>query len=169
VPAFWRWPAGFEGGIDCDALTAHIDVFPTLAEVSGAALSNEIKQQVEGRSLLPLLRNPGSKWDNRILVTHLGRWERGKAAESKHAGCSIRDERFSLVNDRELYDLNKDPGQGRNVIAENPEVVKRLRAAYDEWWESVLPCLENEDAVGPKENPFKTLYRQQFGAEKVAD
>ena len=27
----------------------------------------------------------------------------------------------------------------------------------------VLPALENEDAVGPKENPFKILYREQFG------
>jgi hypothetical protein len=27
----------------------------------------------------------------------------------------------------------------------------------------VLPHLENENAIGPKENPFKELYRKQFG------
>ena len=26
VPSFWRWPAGFQGGVDCNALTAHIDI-----------------------------------------------------------------------------------------------------------------------------------------------
>jgi arylsulfatase A-like enzyme len=25
VPSFWRWPAAFKGGVDCGALTAHID------------------------------------------------------------------------------------------------------------------------------------------------
>src|SRR5829696_182191 len=38
VPSFWRWPAAFQGGVDCTALTAHIDVFPTLAEIAGAKL-----------------------------------------------------------------------------------------------------------------------------------
>ena len=49
------------------------------------------------------------------------------------------------------------------MIAEHPDVVAALRAAYDRWWEEVLPCLENEDAVGPKVNPFKELYWKQFG------
>ena len=37
VPSFWRWPAAFPGGRDVAALTAHIDVFPTLAEIAGAS------------------------------------------------------------------------------------------------------------------------------------
>jgi arylsulfatase A-like enzyme len=164
VPSFWRWPGGFNGGVDCSALSAHVDVLPTLAEICGIALTGELKQQVEGRSLLRLLKNPAAEWPDRELVTHIGRWDRGKAADSKYAGCSIRNQRFTLVNDRELYDLQNDPGETHNVIASNPDIVKKLRAAYDDWWQSVLPHLENEDAVGPKENPFKQLYREQFGA-----
>lgn len=165
VPSFWRWPAKFKGGVDCDELTAHIDVFPTLAEISGAdkSLSDEVKLQVEGRNLLPLLLNPSAEWPDRTLVTHLGRWDRGQAEKSKYAGCSIREERYTLVNNRELYDLKDDPGEKQNVIDDHPEVVKRLRADYDAWWQSVLPCLENEDAAIPKENSFKELYRKQFG------
>ncbi|HUP87762.1 MAG TPA: arylsulfatase [Longimicrobiales bacterium] len=164
VPSFWRWPGGFTGGVDCSALTAHIDVLPTLAEICGVALSEELKQQVEGRSMSPLLKDSAAEWPDRKLVTHIGRWDRGKAADSKYAGCSIRNRRFTLVNDRELYDLQNDPGETHNVIASHPDVVKELRAAYDDWWQSVLPHLENEDAVGPKENPFKQIYREQFGA-----
>jgi len=163
VPSFWRWPAAFQGGADCSALSAHIDIFPTLAQISGAKLTDDVKRQVEGRSLLPLLKNPSAEWDDRILVTHIGRWPKGQAANSKYAGCSIRDQRYTLVNNQELYDLQRDPGEKHNVAADHPDVVGKLRGAYDNWWQNVLPHLENENVIGPKENPFKELYRKQFG------
>lgn len=163
VPAFWRWPAGFSGGRDCSALTAHIDIFRTLAMIAGAQLSDNVEKQVEGRNLLPLLKNSTAHWPDRTLVTHLGRWPRGEAQSSKFAGCAIRNNRFSLINNRELYDLKHDPGESTNVIDQFPDDVKQLRSTYDDWWPSVLPCLENEDAVGPKTNPFHDLYYQQFG------
>src|SRR5437660_1104012 len=139
VPSFWRWPAGFKGGFDCAALTAHIDLFPTLAEIAGAKLSDGVKKQVEGRSLLRLLKNPQAQSPDRFLVTHVGRWPRGKAEEWKFKDCCIRDSRFALVNNSELYDLKSDPGETNNVIEDHPEVVPKLRAAYDHWWSDVLP------------------------------
>jgi arylsulfatase A-like enzyme len=163
VPSFWRWPARFKGGVDVDALTAHVDIFPTLAAIAGADLTAEAKAQVEGRSLLPLLMDPKANWPDRTLVTHVGRWPRGKVETAKHSNCSIRDSRFTLVNDRELYDLQADPGESKNVLTDHPKEVARLRAEYDRWWLDVLPRLENEAAVGPKINPFKELYWKQFG------
>jgi arylsulfatase A-like enzyme len=51
--AFFRWPAGkIPAGAECDALSAHLDIFPTLAEITGATLSDDVKKQIEGRSLL---------------------------------------------------------------------------------------------------------------------
>ena len=47
-----------------------------------------MKQQVEGRSLLPLLKNPQAEWADRTLVHHVGRWAKGKAAE-----CEIHEVR----------------------------------------------------------------------------
>ncbi len=163
VPSFWRWPHGFKGGVDCAALTAHIDVLPTLAEIVGAPLDGALKQQVEGRSLLPLLKNPRADWPDRVLVTHVGRWPRGEVEKAKFTNCSIRNSRYTLVNNKELYDLQNDPGEKTNVIAEHPDVVASLRAAYDAWWQEVLLKLDNEDAVGPAVNPFKELYWKQFG------
>ena len=98
VPSFWRWPAAFKGGVDVGALTAHIDIFPTLAEIAGAKWTDAMREQVEGRSLVPLLKDPKADWPDRFLVTHVGRWERGQAEQSKFANCSIRDGRFTLVN-----------------------------------------------------------------------
>ena len=117
VPSFWRWPAAFRGGRDVSTLTAHIDVFPTLAEVAGAKLPADVQTQVEGRSLVNLLESQGAEFADRYLVTHCGRWRRGQAAKAKFTQCSIRNGRFTLVNNTELYDLQKDPGERTNVLA----------------------------------------------------
>jgi arylsulfatase len=164
APCFFRWPAGgIPAGTECAALSAHLDLFPTLAEITGATLTAEVKQQVEGRSLLPLLKNPKAEWADRTLVHHVGRWAKGQAAESKYTKCAIQNSRFTLVNNAELYDLKGDPGETKNVIAEHPEVVAGLRATYDQWWTEVQPMLVNENVVAPKMNPMKELYWKQFG------
>ncbi|MGB8167626.1 MAG: arylsulfatase [Chthoniobacteraceae bacterium] len=162
-PAMWRWPAKFAGGRDVPALTAQVDIFPTLAEIIGAALSDDVKQQVEGRSLLPLLTKADAPWPDRTLVTHVGRWPKGKMEDWKYRQCSIRDARFTLVNNAELYDLQADPGEKNNVLDANPEAAAKLRAAYEHWWKDVQPLQVNENAEGPKVNPFKELYWKQFG------
>ncbi len=168
--SFWRWPGTLQPG-DVDRLAAHIDIFPTLAEIAGTQLTDEVKRQVEGRSLVPLLRDPKAAWPDRVLFTHIGRWPKGaKPADSKYAQCSVRAPRWHLVCDArdgkkawQLFDVKADPGEKTNVADQHPDVVKELDAAYDQWWESVQPGLVNEDAVGPKINPFNELYWKQFG------
>lgn len=167
VPSFWRWPKGFKGGADCSRLTAHVDIFPTLAEIARVKESSRIRAQVEGRSLLPLLKNPGGEWADRTLITHVGRWERGQAAQAKFKNCSVRDSRFSLVNNTALYDLNRDPLESQDVAVEYPEVVGRLRQAYERWWEEVQPRLVNENVPIPQENAFRARFRRQFGASAL--
>ncbi len=163
VPSLWRWPAGFAGGRDVGALTAHVDLFRTLAAVGGVRLSPEVAQQVEGRNLLPLLKDAQAEWLDRFLVTHVGRWPHGQVEQWKHKGSSIRNSRFTLVANTELYDLPADPGETKNVIDQHPEEVAKLRAAYEIWWREVLPLMDNEGAAPPKINPFKALYWEQFG------
>ena len=124
-----------------------MDIMPTLLEVAGVPLTDQIKQQVEGRSLVPLPKNRATDWeDDRYLVHHVGGWEPGAATESKHARVSIQNKRFTLVNNEELYDLSTDPAETENIIAEHPEVVDQLRKAYDRWWTRMQPGLVNEDA-----------------------
>jgi arylsulfatase A-like enzyme len=174
VPSFWRWPAAFAGGRDVSVLTDHIDIFPTLAEVARAKLSDPnlsaaVQVQVEGRSLVNLLEHPGARFADRYLMTHCGHWPLGQAAKSKYTNCSIRNARFTLVNNVELYDLQKDPGERTNVLAQHPEVVAALRDAYDRWWKDVFPRFENENVIGPNINPFKDRYWKQFGGGPDAE
>lgn len=170
VPAFVRWPAGgVPAGAECDALTAHVDLYSTFAEIADTTLSDQVQQQIEGRSLLPLLTNPDAAWADRLLVHHAGRWPRGQAESFKHKKSTIQNSRFTLVNDSELYDLENDPGETTNVIDQHPEVVAQLRAAYDAWWEEVQPYMVNEDAQGPEINPFQALYYEQFGGSPTPE
>lgn len=161
VPSFWRWPGRIPAGVDSAALTAHVDFFPTIAELAGQGIPDGL----DGRSLLPLLEKPRAEWPDRMLFTHVGRWEIGQSAAAKYRGCAVRNTRFKLVNNTELYDMQNDPGEKQNVIREHQEVAGELQAAYEKWWTDVLPsALENEFARGPEVNPFKRRYWEQFGA-----
>jgi arylsulfatase len=167
--SFWRWPGAIKPAA-VDRLAAHIDVFPTLAELAGAKLSAAAKAQIEGRSLAPLLRNPQADWPDRHLFTHIGRWPKGADPNnSKYAQCSVRSTRWHLVNNSregvkrwELYDVKEDPGEKNDLAAQRPDVVKEMETAYDKWWAEILPMLENETAPQPAINPYHELYRKQY-------
>ncbi|MBL9127597.1 MAG: arylsulfatase [Verrucomicrobiales bacterium] len=163
VPSFWRWPGRFEPG-DRTQTAAHVDVFPTLAELARARVPRALRRRWEGRSLVPALDEPSARWPERTLFTHLGRWPSGKAAEAKYRACAVRTGRFKLVNHAELYDLAADPGETNDVATLHPEIVAKLRTRFDAWWESVLPsALRSDMTRGPSVNPFKALYWEQFG------
>jgi arylsulfatase A-like enzyme len=166
VPLFVSWPSKYPAGVDVAALAAHIDVFPTLADIAGAKIPESVKP--DGRSLVPLLKDKAAAWDDRTLFTHVGRWEKGKAAEAKLAGCAVRTPQYRMVHANrkdagwELYEIAKDPGEKTNVAADKPDVVKELAKRYDAWWNEVQPLLVNEDAVPAAKNAFKELFERQF-------
>lgn len=173
--SLWRWPDTLKPA-NCDRLAAHIDFFPTLAELAGAKLTDDAKTQVEGRSLVPLLLDPKATWDDRVLFTHAGRWPKGaKVDDHKFDQCSVRNTRWHMVSagkkqmQWQLFDVKADPGETTDVADKNPNVVKELTTAYDKWWASLPPLLVNENAIGPKENPYKELYWKQFGKPKDKD
>jgi arylsulfatase len=166
VPFFISWPGHFPHGVDVNRLAAHIDIFPTFAELTGAKIPDSVK--VDGRSLLPLIRDKNAAWDDRTLITHVGRWDKGQAAKSKYALCSVRTAQYHLVNVAkkeawELFDVSKDYGEKTNLAAQHPEVVRDLKGRLDRWWDEVTPLLVNEDVVSPRYNAFHVLYWKQFG------
>ncbi len=173
--SFWRWP-GTLVPADVDHLCAHVDFFPTLAEIAGVPLTGEVRPQVEGRSLVPLLKKSSSEWAERSLFTHVGRWPKGaNPQEYKYRQCSVRTSRWHLVGvDPEgkkawqLFDLKADPGETTDLSKQNPQVVQQMDVMYDAWWDSVQPQLVNETAVGPAENSFKTVFESQFGRPNAA-
>ncbi|MGJ8633002.1 MAG: arylsulfatase [Luteolibacter sp.] len=166
VPAFWQWKGVLGEGVDIPALAADIDIYPTFAAVAGVKLPAEM-QKLEGRSLVPLLEDAKAKWSDRELFIHCGRWNTGEREKAKYDKCAVRTEQWRLVNNEELYDISSDPFEEKDVAKENPEVVDRLRKAYDAWWESTLPLMVNEGhpRVRLEDQPLGIRYHKQL-AEK---
>lgn len=183
--AYFRWPGVFQPN-SIEKLTAHLDLFPTLAEIADAKIPESLK--LDGYSLLPLLRGQNVDWPDRSIITHVGRWALGKAGEAKYANCAIRKGPYSLVSAVpsqkrkldgkvepmsatmprwELYDLKRDPGEKVNLAQEKPDVVTALAAEYDRWWDEIKPLLVNEDAhlSAPSKNPFRVRFEKQYGVK----
>jgi len=167
VPCFWRWKGVLPEGQDIAALAAHMDLFPTFVELAGAKLPPNI-QKLDGRSLVPLLENPQAPWPDRFLFTHVGRWPKGANPDDyKYQQCAVRNQRFRLVNNQELYDLVNDPGETTNVIDKFPEVVRAMRSAYEAWWAEVRTMLVNEDVPLSPRRPYFDLYEKQLREEGI--
>ncbi len=160
VPFFVRWPGKFAAGADVDRVARHVDLLPTFAEIVGTKPKQA--DQLHGRSLVPLLKDADAAWPDRYLFFHRGRWGRGKAESAKMQDFAVRSQRFRLVGPRNLYDMENDPGQKKNVIGEHPEEAERMLAAYEKWWEGAQPHLVNEDAPLEGPNTFHQMFREQM-------
>ncbi|MCB9767240.1 MAG: sulfatase-like hydrolase/transferase, partial [Candidatus Omnitrophica bacterium] len=133
TPLIVRWPKVVtEGGALCSSIGHVIDVLPTFLDIAGATHPNEFQGRhllpLEGRSLKPDLIGPDSR-DGRSLY-----WN------AREQG--VRQERWKLVNQGtgtpwELYDLEVDGGETKNLAESHPALVKDLAQDFAEWEERV--------------------------------
>jgi arylsulfatase A-like enzyme len=151
VPFFIRYPrGGLSGGRDVDRLAAHVDVLPTLVQLTGA--NKPDGPPLDGKSLVPLLKGENTDWPDRTLFVHSQRIP----DPEKWRKCAVMTERWRLVNGEELYDIQADPGQASDVAQSHAEVVQRLREAYEAWWKSLSAVFDRRVRIGlgsEKENP----------------
>ena len=162
VPSFWYWKDKLNSGVDIPVLTAHIDLYKTFCELAGVTIPDNI-QTIDGRTLVPLLKDPQAKWEDRQLFFHQGRWEKGaNPNDSKFAPHAVRTTRWRFVKNTELYDISKDPYETTNVFDQHPEVVAKLRKAYDRWWEETLPLMVNENVPYAPKQPQAVRYEKQL-------
>ena len=154
VPCFWSWPAGgIEGGRDVDALSAHVDLLPTLTELCGLRPSGA--RPLDGASFAACLRGASAAPTDRTMFVHSQRIEHPEMWRK----CAVMTERWRLVNGGELYDVVADPAQASDVAADHADVVTRLRADYERWWESLTPVFDEyvRIGVGGAENPVRLM------------
>src|SRR5581483_4696632 len=122
--------AGVEaGGRGCLRTTEHLDVYPTVAELCGL----QPPAGLQGRSLVPLLKNPNSRWD-RPAITQLN-----PPVGKQVRGYSIRTERYRYTfwnegsQGEEMYDYEKDPRELHNLAGDQTvaPVKQKLRARLE--------------------------------------
>jgi len=149
VPLFLRWPAAKWQPHVVKPIVSHIDLFPTLLDLCGVKAPAGPK--VDGITLRPLLEkaDPGD-WPERTLFTH------NPIDETNKFPGAVRTQRYRLVreikgpsagssakaNDTsatpwQLYDMEKDPSQTKNIAANHPDIVQQLGDRYDAWFTDI--------------------------------
>ena len=133
APLFVRWPGRFPAGATIDAQTSHVDLLPTICDLSGVRLPRD--RPIDGRSLLSLLK-AGRGEPTQRYVYHT--WDRFFPNPDER--WAISDGRWKLLRQGgklALFDLREDPGETRNAADRHPDRVRELRAEFVRWFEEV--------------------------------
>lgn len=126
--AFGRGPGGRPGSVIAENVVS-IDLAPTFLEVAGAPPSRDM----DGRSLVPLLRGDKVRWRSSFLIEYFS--DKVFPRIQNMGYQCVRTERWSyihyvdLTGMDELYDLETDPDQLKNLIGEPSAqpALKRLK------------------------------------------
>jgi len=129
VPLIARWPGHVMAGAKTDQVGAFWDVWPTLAEITGARPPKD----GDGLSLAPtLLGHPADQKPHEYFY-----WEYhsqgGSQALRMGDWKAVRNKRNGHPDARvELYDLKADPGEQKDLAAEHPDLVRKALRLMDE-------------------------------------
>lgn len=137
APLIVRWPGKVKAGSTSDLISAHWDMLPTICELGGA----DIPAGIDGISMVPEISGKGTQPKHEFLYWEF--YERGgkravrfdnfKAVQLKLTGVDQTD-------GVEIYDLNSDIGETKDVAGQNPKAVSQaleyFKAAHvpSEFW-----------------------------------
>ena len=116
MPFVIRWPGVVKPGLQPTQLIQNIDYAPTFMEAAGLAVPDE----VQGRSLVPLLHDKGPNWRDSLYYAY---YELGEHAVPQHFG--VRTDRYKLIyfpvtDEWNLFDLTEDPAE-MNSVHDDPD------------------------------------------------
>jgi len=136
VPFFLHYPAGgLDEGHNVDTICHAVDIIPTLMDLCSVE-KQPADYKFDGVSIKPLLKagsNPA--WPDRMLVTDSQRVK----DPVKWKQSAVMSQGWRLVNGKELYNIDDDPGQTNNIAKAHPERFEKMRAWYEAWWAEISP------------------------------
>lgn len=147
VPLVMQLPALIKPGSRVEEVVANIDIAPTFLELAGQKATPEM----DGKSYLPLLLGRKAAWRDDLLYEYF--WEYAfPQTPTIHA---LRGPRFKYINYyglwdiNELYDLDADPLESRNLISDPKyrqtvdSMRKQLFATMESTGGMYIPLKEN--------------------------
>ncbi|MCC2685820.1 MAG: sulfatase-like hydrolase/transferase, partial [Paenibacillaceae bacterium] len=140
VPLIIRWPDRLPAGRRVPGLVQQVDLLPTLLEAVRAAAPNGIDATklglpagLDGRSLWPAIRGEALGTHERVYLSECA-WQ---------AARGVRTERYKYIRyydsgpferpTSELFDLQNDPGETRNLAMSQSEVAEHFQQELDGW------------------------------------
>jgi arylsulfatase len=129
TPAVARWGAGISKAAAGRLVRepAHLlDLMPTLLGLAGVSYPATEARRMEGRDILPMIRGEAGVADRTFCWEHEG-------------NRAVRKGKWKLVmlagaaGGWELYDVEADRAEGKNLAATHPDVLRDLAEEYERW------------------------------------
>ncbi|MFA5191633.1 MAG: sulfatase [Verrucomicrobiia bacterium] len=134
VPFVVQWRGELPEGTVYEQPVISLDVLPTAATLAGAKLPDGLK--LDGVNIVPHLKGEAKEPPHDRLF-----WRTGGGA-----AWAVREGRYKLLKPGkdaapQLFDLNSDIGEAKDIVSEKPDVVARLQKAHDAWNMELIPPL----------------------------
>ena len=127
VPCIMSWKGKIPSGTVCDEIGATIDLLPTFANLAGAKIPDD--RIIDGKNIWPIIsgkkgaRSPHDIYyyykGNRLESARQGKW---KIRRSGKKSQSV-----------ELYDLDNDIAESKNLSQKNPELIQTILKKMDKF------------------------------------
>ena len=129
TPLIAWWPSKIKPGTFSGFPGHFIDIMATMVDLTGASYPTQFKDQpvtpMQGQSLLPAFYGENAKRAKPIYWE----WRNGQAVYFN----SYKIVKEGKDNPWDLYYLNNDPTETKNLAAQNPEKVKELEKLFQVW------------------------------------
>src|SRR5262245_33304188 len=136
-PFIVRWPGQVKPGATCDVPSVHVDLYPTLADLSGAKLPDN--QTLDGESLVPLFRDANANLKRDAIYQHFpaylgagpGHWRTTPVSLIQVGDWKLME--FFEDGRLELYNLKDDIGETNNLAKSMPDKTRELHNRLLTW------------------------------------
>jgi len=153
VPFFVSWPGQLSAGKIYEHPVSAMDVLPTACSIANAKLPDG----VEGVNLLSYLKGEKADTPHEILVWRFG--PQKAIRRGKWKLVEVRDMEGKTQSGWQLYDLEADISETKDLAAEKPELVTELAKAWNDWnAKNMAPQWHgspNEDPTSPQKPATK--------------
>jgi len=134
TPLIAYWPGKIKSNSFSRFPGHFVDIMATFVDITGAEYPTEFKNQqitpLQGQSLLPVFYGEKTNREKPIFWE----WQNGQAVYD-HSFKIVKE---GLENSWDLYNLESDPTETKNLAGEHLEKVKELEKLFDEW-KAALP------------------------------
>ncbi|WP_209402339.1 sulfatase [Pseudozobellia sp. WGM2] len=145
-PFIAKYPNGLKAGKTIDTPVMAIDMLPTIAEITGSELPDKI---IDGKNVWHVLTGEAKESPqeayffyyrvNELFGVRYDKWKlyfphRYRTMSGQEPGKDGLPGEYRMVGleEIELYDLEADESETKNVASENPEIVEKIKQLADD-------------------------------------
>ena len=127
TPMFFHWPNAVPSGKKFHHSITALDIYPTLAHLAGAQIPTSKK--LDGKNIWNDFKtgNPLHPDENIYVLRHRTKWSDVGIRKNQWKALKVYNQSWKL------FDLNKDPGEKKNLSNRHPDILKQMIKEAEFW------------------------------------